>query len=372
MTQPALSRRSLLASLAAAPALLALPSLIRSTAEAAEGAPANKQSAVIRRRVGDIELFALADGFSTLPSQVLLGLEDEAAQEAARIAHKRHDPAALTISINTYLIRSGDRVIAVDTGATSAMAPTLGAWRDSLAEAGIAPQEVDTLFLTHAHADHVGGMTDASGARLLPNAQLVLADAEWAFTHDDALFASLPTDIQGNFRFSRAQLTPYAEGRKELTMARETEIAPGVTALPMPGHTPGHMGLRLDSRGEVLVRGVGAPGLPTPPGGGVDERTCAGGRASRAPRPRRARGEVLLIWGDVVHAPAYQFTRPDWSIAFDADVPAAIATRQRLLDMAATDDVMVAGMHLDFPALGYVERHGTAYRYLAAPPDFRA
>ncbi|MCR6635169.1 MBL fold metallo-hydrolase [Devosia sp.] len=332
MTQPALSRRSLLASLAAAPALLALPSLIRSSsAEAAEGAPANKQSAVIRRRVGDIELFALADGFSTLPGQVLLGLEDEAAQEAARIAHKPHDPAALTISINTYLIRSGDRLIAVDTGATSAMAPTLGAWRDSLAEAGIAPQDVDTLFLTHAHADHVGGMTDASGARLLPNAQLVLADAEWAFTHDDALFASLPADIQGNFRFSRAQLAPYAEGRKELAMARESEITPGVTALPMPGHTPGHMGLRLDSQGEVL-----------------------------------------LIWGDVVHAPAYQFSRPDWSIAFDADIPAAIATRQRFFDMAATDDVMVAGMHLDFPALGFVERHGNAYRYLAAPPDFRA
>lgn len=85
-----------------------------------------------------------------------------------------------------------------------------------------------------------------------------------------------------------------------------------------------------------------------------------------------SQGEVLLIWGDVVHAPAYQFSRPDWSIAFDADIPAAIATRQRFFDMAATDDVMVAGMHLDFPALGFVERHGNAYRYLAAPPDFRA
>lgn len=235
MTQPALSRRSLLASLAAAPVLLALPSLIRSTgAEAAEGAPANKQSAVIRRRVGDIEIFALADGFATLPSQILLGLEDEAAQEAARIAHKPHDPAALTISINTYLIRSGDRLIAVDTGATSAMAPTLGAWRDSLAEAGIAPQEVDTLFLTHAHADHVGGMTDASGARLLPNAQLVLADAEWAFTHDDALFASLPTDIQGNCRFSRAQLAPMPRAERNWPWQGKPKSPPASRPCPCP------------------------------------------------------------------------------------------------------------------------------------------
>ena len=326
-----LSRRTLLGSLAAAPALFALPSILQSTsAEAAESAPSPTQSAVIHRRVGDIELFALADGFSSLPNQVLIGLEEAAADEAARIAHKPHDKATLTISINTYLIRSGDRLIAVDTGATSAMAPTLGAWRSSLAETGISPDDVDTLFLTHAHADHVGGMADASGARVLPNAQLLLADAEWAFTHDEALFASLPAEFQANFRFSRAQLAPYAEGRKELSMARETEIAPGVTALPMPGHTPGHMGLRLESQGETL-----------------------------------------LIWGDVVHAPAYQFTRPDWSVAFDADMATAIATRQRLFDMAAADDLMVAGMHLDFPALGYVERHGSAYRYLAAPPDFR-
>lgn len=128
MTQSALSRRSLLASLAAAPALLVLPAFIRAGGTAAaENLPTSKQSAVIRRRVGDIELFALADGFASLPSQILLGMEENAAEEAARLAHKPHDPATLTISINTYLIRTGDRLIAVDTGAPSAMAPTLGA-----------------------------------------------------------------------------------------------------------------------------------------------------------------------------------------------------------------------------------------------------
>lgn len=116
-----------------------------------------------------------------------------------------------------------------------------------------------------------------------------------------------------------------------LPLASKTEVAPGVTAIPLPGHTPGHMGLRIESQGKSL-----------------------------------------LIWGHIIHAPAYQFSHPDWSIAFDADVQGAIASRQRLLDMAAPDDLLVAGMHLDFPALGYVERRADAYRYLAASPDFGA
>ena len=98
-----------------------------------------------------------------------------------------------------------------------------------------------------------------------------------------------------------------------------------------PGHTPGHMGLRIASGGESL-----------------------------------------LIWGDVIHAPAYQFSQPDWSVAFDADMESARASRHRMLDMAATDRLAVAGMHLDFPAMGYVERQGDAYRYVAAPLDYRA
>jgi hypothetical protein len=72
----------------------------------------------------------------------------------------------------------------------------------------------------------------------------------------------------------------------------------------------------------------------------------------------------------VIHAPAYQFSQPEWSVAFDADMNAAGATRRRILDMAAVDGTAVAGMHLDFPAIGYVERRNDAYRYVAAPPDY--
>lgn len=326
-----LSRRNLLLSLAAAPVALAMPALLRATpARAEEPAPAGPIPGLLRHRIGAIEVLSLADGFGQVPTAMIIGLEPRSAVEAAALAYKPHDPTNVTISINAYLIRTGDRLIAVDTGAGGAMGPSLGAWQLSLEAAGIDPAGIDTLFLTHAHTDHVGGMSDSAGQRLLPNAGLVLAEAEWDFTHDEAVLASLPDQFKGNFLQARAQLAPYAADRDVLPMDRDTEIAPGVTAVPMPGHTPGHMGLRVESEGEQL-----------------------------------------LIWGDIVHAPAYQFSQPDWSVAFDADIATAISSRRKLLDMAATDRTMVAGMHLDFPALGFVERHAGAFRYVAAPPDFR-
>ena len=323
----ALTRRMLLRSGFAAPAVLALPSLSQAQS-AAPAAAARARSA--RFQVGEIEVFALSDGYLPLPTQMMRGFDASAAEVAARDAYQRFDRDMMRAGVNGYVVRAGGRVIAVDCGTPGLVSDTVGAWRASLAQAGIAPEDIDTIFQTHLHMDHSGGLGEVgAGDRYLPNAQLIVSEAEWDFTHSDEAYAQAPDLIRTSFELARGLVAPYAEGAERLPMTRETEIAPGLVAVPLPGHTPGHMGLRVSSGGETL-----------------------------------------LIWADAMHIQAYQFAHPDWSVIVDTDPVEASATRRRLMDMAASDRLRVAGSHLDFPSLGFVERAGEAYRYIPAGADY--
>lgn len=325
------NRRNFLRTAALAPVALAAPALLRFGGTAVAEEAANPVTPMaIRRKVGDIEVIALLDGHIAFPTSMLTGFDPVVAEAAAMAAHKPFDAQMMTLGINAYVIRTKDRVIAVDAGAPGVMGPTVAGWSRSLAAAGVAPQDIDTVFLTHIHPDHVGGLTDmATGAPILAKAQLVVAEADWAFTHDDGVYAALPKEMQGFFDLSRALVAPYAATKSLIQPG--AEIAPGLTTVALPGHTPGHLGLRVDQGSESL-----------------------------------------LIWGDLLHATAYQFARPDWNLAFDTDPSMAAKTRKATLDMVTADGMAVAGMHLDFPGFGYVETAGEGYRFIPAPFDYRA
>ncbi|WP_341366001.1 MBL fold metallo-hydrolase [Yoonia sp. BS5-3] len=323
-----LSRRHLFTGAAAA---LAAPAIISANTAAAQPQQAPILGGDIRRDfVGNIEVIALWDGFAPLPNGIITGFDAGEGAAAAAGAYKHFDAETSKISINGYIIKTADRIIAVDTGAPPAMAPTVGRWQQSLALAGLTPDMIDSVFLTHMHGDHVAGLTDiTTGAARLPGARLIAAQAEWDFTFSDEVYNALPAAFQPNIDLARGLIQPYRDVFEGIPMQGQTDIAPGVTAIPLPGHTPGHMGL-LISDGD----------------------------------------EHLLIWGDAVHLPAFQFAHPDWGVIFDADHGAAAQTRKNLLDMAATDRLRVGGMHLDFPSLGYVERSGDSYRYIPAPASY--
>ena len=325
-----MNRRALLGGLIAAPAAaIALPNLALASNTEATAPTQHHMAEFSRRKIGDIEIIGLADGYSTLPLSLMPNFEAGRADELSDASYKSPNNEFLNIAINGYIIKTENHTIAVDVGAPSFLSPNVGAWHQSLELAGVKPEDIDILFLTHAHADHVAGMTGENGERLLPNAQLILSDAEWQFAHDEAMVNQMPEAFKPMAYYAQGQLAPFANDREMISMAKETEIAPGVTAVPMPGHTAGHMGLRITSGSDSL-----------------------------------------MIWGDLIHAPAFQFAEPGWGIVFDADMAKAHESRAKYLDQMAVERTMVAGMHLDFPSFGYVENAQQKYRYIAAPRDY--
>ena len=319
------TRRNLLRGMAAAPTL-ALPAIhFSSRARAATPSKIGSQIAgAYRFWVGEIEVTALLDGYLSIPTDFVSGYEAQAAEEATKRAYKPFDPEQIALPINGYVVNTGKNLVLIDAGAPKAAGPETGGLTANLLAAGINPDDIDTLLFTHLHIDHVGALLDEAGNKAFKNAVLTSSETEWNFTHDDAVYAALSEGFQPFFDASRQLIKPYAADR--VMFNEESEILPGITAIPLPGHTPGHTGFALQSEGESM-----------------------------------------LIWGDVIHVTGLQFAHPEWGIVFDADPEQAIATRRSMLDRASADRMAVAGMHIDFPGLGYIEREKDAYRYISAP-----
>ena len=274
---------------------------------------------VYRRRVGEVLVTALNDGQIVLPMEVLLGVTADE-REAVLRAGGRRPP--FQSAINTFLLQWPERSVLVDTGTGKAFGDAAGRLPANLQAAGIAPGDVDAVAMTHLHADHFGGLLDDAGTRAFPNAELWVAEAEMAYWQDDAMKAAAPEERRGTFDMARTKTRPYAD---KMHRFQYGEIMPGLEAIALPGHTPGHTGYMLSSAGETL-----------------------------------------LIWGDIFHVPVLQAARPEVGTGFDTDPAQAIQTRRHTLERAVTEDLLVTGMHMSFPGFARISRAGNAY---AVQPD---
>lgn len=270
-----------------------------------------------RKVFGGTTVTALSDGYLVLPNEALQGMAP-AEIGAMRDALFR-GPQPRT-SVNAFLVQSGGRTVLVDAGAGNkarAMFSTLGRLGDSMAAAGVLPGDVDAVVMTHLHIDHFGGLTGDDGAAAFPRAELVVSAAEAEYWLDEAKMAAAPDAAKARFAGAQAAVAPYKDRMRTFA---GTEAVLGLQPVPLPGHTPGHTGYLLGDGGARL-----------------------------------------LIWADVMHVPDVQAPRPEVTIGFDSDPPSAIASRRRALDMAASERLLVAGMHLHFPGFAHVTRAGDGY-----------
>ena len=277
--------------------------------------PAQQISGVYHRKIGDIVVTSISDGYLDGNLEVMRNVDVEKAHEILRDAFR---PARRT-SVNTFLIHSKGRLAIIDTGSGNYLMPTAGFVQRNLAAAGVDPKLIDTVLLTHMHPDHSAGLTDMSNGQLLfPNAELVMHENELPHWFDDGAMAKADERSKKLFFLAgREQVTPY---KNRTRLFKQGEVFPGVTAVPSPGHTPGHTAYLVAS--------------------GNDQ---------------------LMIWGDTVHVPEVQTAFPEAGMAFDTDLAAAAASRKRMFDWVSADGVLVAGMHLHFPAFARLARRGEAY-----------
>lgn len=276
-----------------------------------------------RFTLGKLTVTALSDGTAAIAwDEILHGLPSD---RIRRIFEHFGESAQRDTSINAFLVDTGSRRILIDTGAGTLFGKCCGRLPAALRQAGYSPGAIDVVLLTHVHGDHSAGLS-ANGERLFPNADVYLARDEYDYWMSDVAREQAPAEHQDMFVEGRAALAPYDKAGRLRFFTGTTSLFPEITAIPAPGHTPGHSFFRITSEGDQL-----------------------------------------LVVGDIIHAAEVQLSFPAVTARFDVDSDQARATRKHALARLAQTRQLVAANHVSFPGLGRITQHAGTYRWAAMP-----
>jgi glyoxylase-like metal-dependent hydrolase (beta-lactamase superfamily II) len=275
-----------------------------------------------RMMLGDFEVTALSDGTAALPiDKLLTNIKPATLKRGLDYAYLG---LPTETSVNGFLINTGSKLVLIDTGAGALFGPTLGKLVNNLKAAGYQPEQVDEVYITHLHPDHVGGLM-AGDQLAFPNA-IVRADKREAdFWLSEANRDKAPADSKSFFIGAMASLNPYIKAGKFKPFDGDTSLVDGVKAVAAHGHTAGHTVYVAESKGKKLI-----------------------------------------AWGDLIHVGAVQFPNPSVTIRFDTDSKAAMAQRKKIFANVADEGELVAASHLSFPGLGHIHSVDGGYVWLPA------
>ena len=288
--------------------------------------PTQKQVAgYYHHQIGHTQITALLDGTNYLNPALFKGLNDT---EKSAILKKYHADQAKGIqtSVNAFLVNTGKQLFMVDSGAASCFGTHLGSIYNNLKASGYQPSQVNGIFLTHLHPDHVCGISN-NGKANYPNATLHIAKTEYDYWLSPNTVKKLPKDKQAGFLATvekiKAAIAPYEKAKQIKVFSDKSLSFGGVEFKPSFGHTPGHYSFKLKTHGQ----------------------------------------EVAFI-GDIVHSHTLQFDQPKTAIDFDIDPQTAVQTRLKHFAEYAKDGQLIAAPHLPFPGLGYIYKNGTSYQWM--------
>jgi glyoxylase-like metal-dependent hydrolase (beta-lactamase superfamily II) len=320
------SRRTMLTGAAAASvAALAAPIPTQATAPLA----GTQAPSFYRSKLGDFEVTVVSDGARPIPLPPAF-VRNVSNAEVLAAAEAAYMPKGMvTVPFNPQLINTGGKLVLIDCGngigqleaSKGAVGRTIG----NLAAAGIQPKDIDIVLMSHLHPDHTNGIRAADNSMAFPNAEIMAPAKDWDFWTSKENAAKADSNPMMKNYFANVQKVYAGIEDKVTRYDWDKEVAPGITAIGAPGHTPGH---------TTFV--------------------VASGSAK------------VLIQSDVTNIPELFLRNPDWHVAFDIDPQEAVQTRRKFYDMAAAEKAMVIGFHFNFPSMGYVEKDGANYRLIPA------
>jgi glyoxylase-like metal-dependent hydrolase (beta-lactamase superfamily II) len=275
-----------------------------------------------RITLGKFEITALSDGTVEAPVEQLLHNISPARERA--LLEYAYLKSPVETSINGFLVNTGSKLVLIDSGAGGLMGPTLGKLVANLKASGYTPEQVDEIYITHLHVDHVGGITTPDGKAVFPNA-VVRADAkDGDYWLSQKNLDAAPADMKGLFKGAMVSIKPYADAGRFKPFSGATELVSGISSIPTYGHTPGHTLYAVESEGQKLV-----------------------------------------VCGDLVHVAAVQFPQPTatWT-EFDSKL--ALTQRLKQFADAATKGYYVALAHVAFPGIGRLRAEGGGYIWVPA------